>query len=756
MKKISILVIFLLLSLAPLCVAAERPANVLRFSKSAVPKAAPPMDAAKPGYEIVEQNGREMIRMDGVLHETRPFSGRVVDTDGNPVVGATGTISAENRVAYSVTTDENGAWSAGPFPVYLPHPGVTFEHPDFVKFKGYPTFNHYSITRMTRGNRISGTITDPAGKPLPNVAVFIRRSSPGLETTLMTDAHGRYSLGSLPPANYAVIPKAEGMAFCGEYVTVRRDDKTVDFTMTPARTITIRFVGEDGKPFHDGAVRPAQWRERTSVDNDILYYAEGLEMDDDGVWTWHNAPPGEIRFHVGWKYNHTYLHFLDEKKIYRPESSVASVYAVSDMLTAPPEESEFTVKMVAADPPPLREWESDAHLYLPEKLELTLVDQDGKPVAGAEVKAKVALFTPDWMTEFVYSKMYEGTIRSDAAGKCVIDFSSFKRNQIIMFSMHINAGEDYVRTLADWRDQSLALRGSHEEEKRPDYHIPEQWTVMMPRCNRTASGTIVDEQGNALPGVWVSLSAPRYVSYNESLEPYYRSDPSLFVKTDADGKWRLPKFYSGQGAPYLTYIHPDYARQMDNENPQLRVMKKGGGESRLAVYVRDEEGHPLYGPGEYIGGVSAGNYHLSLEYTERENAEIEAEVIVMKMGYTPVRMTHVIRPGSDWVDVTLKRGKPLRIRAVYPDGKPVISLSNVHMDLTWPENNNRSLGRTLYFEFDRDGVFVWENAPDIEADYRFNLGGTMSDTTQEKTYRMRPREEEYIITVQPGRWGTRE
>ncbi|MCL2625058.1 MAG: hypothetical protein FWD31_15460, partial [Planctomycetaceae bacterium] len=128
--------------------------------------------------------------------------------------------------------------------------------------------------------------------------------------------------------------------------------------------------------------------------------------------------------------------------------------------------------------------------------------------------------------------------------------------------------------------------------------------------------------------------------------------------------------------------------------------------------------------------------------------DASVEIAVMSNRHTPVRVVREIQSDNEIVEVTLKKGKTLRVRAVAPEGHPVTGVGI--SKLTWPDDHNREPMRFYRIDFGHDGILVWDNAPDIEADYTFDRGGPYSNfRTEEKTYRMRPGEKEYTITIVP-------
>ncbi len=93
-------------------------------------------------------------------------------------------------------------------------------------------------------SRISGTVTDGEGAPLPGVTVEARNQETGLVVTAVTDEKGFYRLLNLPTGTYTVTASLEGFATL-EQPNVRLllgSAPTINFTMQTAQvadTITV-------------------------------------------------------------------------------------------------------------------------------------------------------------------------------------------------------------------------------------------------------------------------------------------------------------------------------------------------------------------------------------------------------------------------------------------------------------------------------------------------------------------------------------
>jgi hypothetical protein len=93
-------------------------------------------------------------------------------------------------------------------------------------------------------SRISGTVTDGEGGPLPGVTVEARNQDTGLVVTAVTDGEGLYRLLNLPTGTYTLMASLEGFATL-EQPNVRLllgSAPTINFTMQTAQvadTITV-------------------------------------------------------------------------------------------------------------------------------------------------------------------------------------------------------------------------------------------------------------------------------------------------------------------------------------------------------------------------------------------------------------------------------------------------------------------------------------------------------------------------------------
>jgi hypothetical protein len=69
-----------------------------------------------------------------------------------------------------------------------------------------------SASAQVSGGNISGTISDPSGRIIPQAVIAIQNVSTGITTTVMTNADGFYSAANLLPGEYQVTVSAKGFA----------------------------------------------------------------------------------------------------------------------------------------------------------------------------------------------------------------------------------------------------------------------------------------------------------------------------------------------------------------------------------------------------------------------------------------------------------------------------------------------------------------------------------------------------------------
>lgn len=84
---------------------------------------------------------------------------------------------------------------------------------------------------------LSGTVTDSAGKVLPNAKITVRNLSTGQSTETQADSAGLYSVSNLAAGDYEVSATAEGMSTAFEKMTlIAGSRQTLSLTLTSVPT----------------------------------------------------------------------------------------------------------------------------------------------------------------------------------------------------------------------------------------------------------------------------------------------------------------------------------------------------------------------------------------------------------------------------------------------------------------------------------------------------------------------------------------
>lgn len=81
---------------------------------------------------------------------------------------------------------------------------------------------------------LAGTVTDAAGKPVPNAKITAQNASTGQSATMQTDATGAYRFDHLAPGDYAVSVAADGFAAKEAHATLTAEPQTLDLTLAAA------------------------------------------------------------------------------------------------------------------------------------------------------------------------------------------------------------------------------------------------------------------------------------------------------------------------------------------------------------------------------------------------------------------------------------------------------------------------------------------------------------------------------------------
>ncbi|NQT14484.1 MAG: carboxypeptidase regulatory-like domain-containing protein, partial [Planctomycetes bacterium] len=257
----------------------------------------------------------------------RTIGGVVRDEEGKPIQGVKVHLSISSEKYEQVgmclalwdqvfLTDVEGRWDLGHVP-QADSMSVGLGHPDYISVPGPAQISatkqreiedRTSVMVMKRGIPVSGTVTDPEGKPVADATVILGEWYSPERPCVSTDKKGYYRFASLAPGGTDLTVTSPGLAPGLRSVNVQSRMTPVDFQLEKGNTLRVRVVGKDGKPISGVFVTPDTWRgKRVLCDLEIRG-----RTDAEGRWTWTWAPKDAVKTNFGLtgRVNYMRIHHL--------------------------------------------------------------------------------------------------------------------------------------------------------------------------------------------------------------------------------------------------------------------------------------------------------------------------------------------------------------------------------------------------------------------------------------------------------------
>lgn len=239
------------------------------------------------------------------------ISGRVLDEQGQPVEGAHVIAEVtkkypgnEQRVSIGREkhiTGADGRWSFEGVPadcqtiamtawsvMHLPDQGYYLARPFEPRAKLY---DGSAVIVMPAATRIEGIVRDPNGAPVSGASVYFdpERRVSNTFPPVKTDAAGKFVLGIQPGAAASFVAEHAGMAPAWAHVRVgSQSPQMVELTLGKPNVLAGRVIGKEGKGIDKATVWVHGWHDRDDLNKE-------LTTDADGVFTWNEAPAGEVK-----------------------------------------------------------------------------------------------------------------------------------------------------------------------------------------------------------------------------------------------------------------------------------------------------------------------------------------------------------------------------------------------------------------------------------------------------------------------------
>jgi len=262
---------------------------------------------------------------DPVVHPSVSLiGGLIVDEQGQPIEGAKIEVSFSRpydrqvksilpeagKRSERVESDLEGRWHLDGVPIgvepltykngpgkdtyrlYITHPEYLFADvsstvPDYGSDASFR--NQTATLTLKRGHAMRGTVRDEQGKGLAGATLERLTLNHGADPKATADADGKYELKTARPGDFAMRVRARGFALLLQRVVLFAD-QTVDFTLKPAKTLTLKIRDEQGRPVTKGLVNFKSVAE-AKPNSDRLWSAKPGE---DGRVTWDEAPEDEV------------------------------------------------------------------------------------------------------------------------------------------------------------------------------------------------------------------------------------------------------------------------------------------------------------------------------------------------------------------------------------------------------------------------------------------------------------------------------
>lgn len=242
------------------------------------------------------------------------IGGRVVDTNGQPIEGATVFVTAyqEEGNRHSIggwgqkfQTDADGRWVFETAPL----DGVYFElgvtHPHFAQStnRGYYDIKRYpkteelrdqtAVLKLESGVPVRGMVRDQNGEPLANaeVALGLDRVASNTRPSIRTEEDGTFRLAAKPGEATAITVQAKNHAPGYVKFTPAEGADALEIQLTSPQVLKGRVVDDEGKPLSGIHVAMDTWEGLRTLRHRI-------KTKKDGSFEWKEAPAQVIKADV--------------------------------------------------------------------------------------------------------------------------------------------------------------------------------------------------------------------------------------------------------------------------------------------------------------------------------------------------------------------------------------------------------------------------------------------------------------------------
>ena len=415
---------------------------------------------------------------------------------------------------------------------------------------------------------------------------------------------------------------------------------------------------------------------------------------------------------------------------------------------AEPAKPETVAATAAAEPKRVEEGQKEASSNSTESekpdvrsMRIYVLNQDGKPVAGAKAKLWGVIRDSD-------TRFYPPAVHTDNDGAANIEFPGKPTSYVVVFV---------------WAD-GYVTAGAHWESKEIEDPVPTEFTLTL-EPGTTMGGFVRNEQGEPIADVEVAFSGQE-----DLLGGHRFNQADEKVRTNAEGRWtshRIPKNLSRYNGLRIKLKHADYPSPPPfdsstqpvtelRDGTAVMVMRKG---TVVEGTVTDPQGQPIAGAavGQFTDRMGSDFPHTETSteghYRLPACEPGEFTIVATAKDCAPVARRVSVGKEPQNVDLQLCKGEMIRIRVVDKEGKP---MPRVTVATIFDGPNRESLFLDNQDAYDRnDRVFLtdaggsWSRVwiPDDELTFVISKPGCT-----EVRKKCKPQQEEYVVTLEEGGW----
>ncbi len=389
----------------------------------------------------------------------------------------------------------------------------------------------------------------------------------------------------------------------------------------------------------------------------------------------------------------------------------------------------------------------------PDVLRLEVREKEsGEPVGGATVRLKLA--SPE-----DGQPAFESEYETDAVGNVDIPLAEHRGKRFRSFSLEISAGSRIVPGGYLWSGVWSAAKADIYADltQNAPVQIPSRLTAEMKKGVMLPL-EFTDPEGKPVENAEIVAQIENCADFVvDGVRLPARTQPNIIrAKTDHAGKCPFGPVLKGDKRISVTVVHPDFRRfhVYVSEPPDSVNAVTGEPDPKrfrfmldppekpfiLEGRVLDEDGKPIAGAAFGESNFSDENGRYRTEINPQGSPRLSLQVFAhgMKRFTVELDATTLKMP----FDITMRRGRTIRIRAVDEQGNPVPEIDAAPCILEVPE-----LRGTVF----QDGLWATGDAPEDEIFLSVRYVGKTKDgktyCAENPFYVCRPREEPYTVKM---------